>query len=319
MKFFYRKDTITIINSLRTHAKQCDLISKKISQTNRQMKSDNTHEKHNTFYRRISYAATDGSKLKSASMTVEAAFALPLLIFCLVNMLFAIQVIETSGRMTAAMHETGNEICSYGYAKQKGLDEIPGVFSTLYAASSIAKHMGTAVERRGGIKGGIAGISYIKSSVMENGGIVDITTTYGLKYPVNMSLPTIILGNRYYGHAWVGYEGIGGKHNSGEEMDPIVYITPSGTVYHMTINCRHLNPKLMTVLLESVNSMRSNDGSKYYACELCGNKTTFGNVFITEYGNRYHSDINCSGIKRNVKAVHLSEVGGRRQCMTCGG
>lgn len=256
-------------------------------------------------------------KLKG-SMTVEASFAVPLFIFCIINLLFGIQIMETSSRITAALHETGNEICSYGYAISESIGEgVPsGLASIVYASTSCAKHLGKTVDRRGGIKGGISGISYLGSSVMNENGIVKICASYSVKYPINMSIPSIRLGTTYYGHAWVGYDGGIANDNSDDE-DPIVYITPNGTIYHRNIRCSHLNPSLKTVSAASINGLRSNDGSKYYPCEICGGGK--GMVFITEFGNRYHGSSNCSGIKRNIYSVHLSEVGGRRACMTCGG
>lgn len=258
-------------------------------------------------------------KINQASMTVEASFVVPLFIFCIINLLFSIQVIETSSRLTAALHETGNEICSYGYAVNEGIGEgIPtSVGSTIYAASSIAGHLGRGVNRRGGIKGGISGISYLGSSVLEDGDIVKLSVTYSLKYPVNMNIRTIRLGTSYYGHAWTGYSG-GSSVAAASEEDPIVFITPSGTVYHLDIHCSHLNPSLHLTPIDSIKDKRSNDGSKYYPCEICAINGVDGSVYVTDYGNRYHCDINCSGIKRNVRAVHLSEVKGRRKCMTCG-
>ena len=40
-------------------------------------------------------------------------------------------------------------------------------------------------------------------------------------------------------------------------------------------------------------------------------------VFITDQGNRFHYDLNCSGIKRTIYMIRLSEVGNRKQCSRC--
>lgn len=266
------------------------------------------------WFRRVSSGVVRGS------MTVEACIVVPLFIFCMINLLFYIQVIETSSRMTAALHETGNEICSYGYAIDNSLGEgFPsGAASTVYASSSIAKHLGNTTNHRGGIQGGLLGINYLGSSIMTDNGLVKITTGYFLKFPVKMGIRPFYLGNIYYGHAWVGYEPIAG--NIAEDIeDPIVYMTPSGSVYHTTPNCSHLNPKVRSVSRVEAETIRSQDGSIYHQCELCGNGGGMGSVYVTDYGNRYHSNLYCSGIKRNVMCVHLSEVGGRRVCLTCGG
>jgi len=309
MRLFWTITIILIFSILRTQ----------IEKTSHSVKHNNTTCKNVTRFRRDSSGAAHVFKQK-ASMTVEASLVVPLFIFCIVNLLFGIQVIETSSRVTAALHETGNEICSYGYAIQNSIGEgcPAGLGTVIYAATSTAHKLGTTTDKRGGIKGGIAGISYLGSSVMSGDGVVKISATYFLKYPVNLGIRTFRLGTSYYGHAWVGYD-VSNNASVMTDEDPVVYITPSGTVYHTTISCSHLNPSTSSVGRDAIDSMRNRDGSKYYACEVCGSGTGVGNVYVTEYGNRYHSDLYCSGIKRNISAVHLSEVGGRRQCMTCGG
>ncbi len=256
----------------------------------------------------------------AGSMTVEATLVVPLFIFCILNLLFGIQVVETSSRITAALHETGNAICSYGYAIEHGVGEgTPvGIGSTVYAISSVAGHLGDTVDRRGGISGGRAGLSYLGSSVMSEGGIVKLSVTYGLKFPVKMGIRTYRLGTSYSGHAWVGYDGAVYSSPDTDE-DPIVYVTRTGTVYHRDVSCRYLNPSTRSVSAGSVSNLRNRDGEIYHACELCGAGAGIGSVYVTDYGNRFHSDLYCSGIRRDIQAIHLSEAGGRGPCSVCGG
>ncbi|SCY19729.1 hypothetical protein SAMN02910292_01028 [Lachnospiraceae bacterium XBB2008] len=266
-----------------------------------------------TIYRRVSSGA-------AGSMTVEAALVVPLFILCVINLLFGLQVVETSSRITAALHETSNNICSYGYAIEHGVGEgVPsGIGSTVYAISSVSGHLGETVERRGGIRGGKSGLNYLGSSVLTDGGLVKLSVTYALKFPVDMGIKTYRLGTSVYSHAWVGYDGAGGITDMSEE-DPIVYVTRTGTVYHTDMNCRYLNPSTRSVAASSVDGLRNHDGCKYYACEICGAGSGIGSVYVTDYGTRYHSDLYCSGIRRDIQAIHLSEAGGRGPCSICGG
>ena len=41
-------------------------------------------------------------------------------------------------------------------------------------------------------------------------------------------------------------------------------------------------------------------------------------LYITNQGDCYHKDLGCSGIKRTVRMIRLSEVGTRRPCSRCG-
>lgn len=261
---------------------------------------------------RVSSAAGRGS------MTVEASIVAPLFIFCMLNLLFGIQVVETQSRIMAALHETGSEICSFAYAAERGLPEAPGgLLTDAYAVGSVAHHLGETVSNRGGIAGGRLGLDYSGSSVLEDRGVVRLSVRYLLKFPVKMRIRPYILGTSFYGHAWVGYDGIGAMPVITED-DPIVYVTPSGVVYHRDYDCRHLHPSVKMASAATVKAMKNKDGSGYYPCEICGGGIGTGTVYITDSGNRYHSDLMCSGIKRNTKAIHLSEVGGRAPCSLCG-
>lgn len=322
MELFYINSLIHKIdnrNSLRTHISRAAYPTLANSGYSILSGKLNSFFKKMMFCRRVPFAPKEKRNGIGGSMTVEASFAVPLFIFCMINLLYGIQVIETSSRITAALHETGNELCSYGYAYENAIGGIPaGVGSLVYASSSIAQNLRGATACKTGIKGGISGLTYLGSSVMAEGGIVKLSVTYSLKYPVNMSIRSYRLGTSYYGHAWVGYDYSSGISDLSDE-DPVVYITPTGSVYHIDIDCSHLNPSTTSVNRNSVETLRSKDGSKYYACEICGSGSGIGNVYITDYGDRYHSNLYCSGIKRNIQAIHLSEVGGRRACMTCGG
>ena len=252
------------------------------------------------------------------SMTVESAMVVPLFIFCVLDLMFGIQVVETQSRINAALHETGSEICSYGYAIERGLGDAPaGIVSEAYAIGSVAHHLGSGVDKRGGILGGRVGLVYGGTEVMKDGGIVNLKIRYLLRFPVDLHLRPFMLGTSFYGHAWVGYDGSGSLPDSSDD-DPIVYITPTGTVYHRSYDCRHLHPSVKSISSAAVDGMRNSDGSKYYPCEVCGGGSGIGTVFITNSGNRYHSDLMCPGIKRNIIAIHLSEVGGRAPCSLCG-
>ena len=115
---------------------------------------------------------------------------------------------------------------------------------------------------------------------------------------------------------WIGYNVA--KGNSCTKEDEWVYITTSGRVYHRKRNCSYLNPSLHCATVNEVKERRNRDGEKYKCCEICGRGNSSGICFYTEYGNRYHTSLQCSGLKRTVKCVKLSEVKGRRPCSRCG-
>lgn len=114
---------------------------------------------------------------------------------------------------------------------------------------------------------------------------------------------------------WTGYDVI--HTMDAEEEDEWVYITPSGSAYHRDRGCSYLNLSLHCDGFNNMENKRNVDGEKYRPCEVCGSRTLCGLAFYTEYGNRYHTSLQCSGLKRNVQTVLLSEAGSRHACSKC--
>ena len=131
-------------------------------------------------------------------------------------------------------------------------------------------------------------------------------------------LPKIWMHNTVKVHAWTGksYEGFA---DSAAEEEEMVYVTESGGVYHRNPGCSYLNLSVSQVGGSRISSMRNSYGEKYAACEICSqNQKPGGTVYITKNGNRYHNLASCSGLKRNVRMVKISEAGTDRACSRCG-
>ena len=122
---------------------------------------------------------------------------------------------------------------------------------------------------------------------------------------------------RYYGHAWTGYDIIGAGENALNEEE-MVYVTEHGEAYHRNINCSHLRLSVKSTSLSGIDKLRNKDRSKYYPCEYCAGNIAAGDVFITDYGNRYHGRVDCAGLKRTIYTIPISEVGARHPCKDCG-
>lgn len=114
---------------------------------------------------------------------------------------------------------------------------------------------------------------------------------------------------------WTGYNVE--KTTGVREEEEWVYITPSGSAYHKNPNCGYLNPQIFSAVTDRIDEYRNSSGEKYYPCTGCKDITLTGICFFTEYGNRYHSTLKCSGLKRTVYSVLISEVEGRHACSKC--
>lgn len=261
-------------------------------------------------------------KLK-ASMTVEAAFALPLFLFFIVNMISIINIIGVQSRFNAALHQVGNKMAFYGYAYEKAAGDIlpDGVASVmltrLYARQEIMDYVGIEYLNQSCIKNGAVGIKFDGTSIMENNDIVEICLNYQvLPLFKILGFDSFDVSQRYYGRAWTGYDVEVGISDFTQD-DPMVYVTETGTVYHTNRNCTYLNPTVTAVDADGIADKRNQSGGKYYPCEICGSGNMQGTVYITTQGSSYHTMINCSGLKRTIYTIPLSQVGGRGRCSRC--
>lgn len=254
---------------------------------------------------------------------MEAAFVLPFFLFAVLNILSAVNIIATQSRIGAALHQVGNKMTFAGYAYEntvggtlpQGLASV--AMSSGYARGQVIAGVGNAYLADSCVKGGAGGLSFAGSSVMEKGDIIDLQVSYRVKPFVElMGFDGFLMSQRYYGKAWTGYDASDSVSDMTAE-DPMVYITETGTVYHLNRNCTYLNPTVEAVSAGTVRNKRNNSGAKYAPCGLCG-AFSESEVYITHYGSSYHSRLNCPGLKRTIYSVPLSEVGGRGRCSKCG-
>ncbi len=116
---------------------------------------------------------------------------------------------------------------------------------------------------------------------------------------------------------WTGYDVM--STTSLREEEEYVYITESGTVYHRSRECSHLKVTVHIIDAKDASGKRNDYGQSYKPCEKCAVGCSTGLVFITDKGDRYHNSASCSGLKRTIKTVPISEVGERGECSMCGG
>ena len=258
------------------------------------------------------------------SMTLEAAFVLPFFLFAVINILFAINIIGVQSRINAALHQTGNKMAfaGYGYEKMVGSalpDSLAGVVMTyVYARGQVLEYAGRDYLDQSCIVGGADGVSFEGSSVMTEGDIIDLQVSYKVKpFSAVMGFKGFSVTQCYYGRAWTGYDVTQFVSDTSAE-DPMVFITETGTVYHLDRNCTYLNPSVEPVPALTVDGRRNQSGGKYYPCGTCGTGARIGQVYITMQGSSYHSNINCPSLKRTIYTVPLSQVGGKGRCSKCG-
>lgn len=133
-------------------------------------------------------------------------------------------------------------------------------------------------------------------------------------------LPSVWMHNKVKVHAWTGKEYESAvSEGEASEIEKMVYMTDSGTVYHKSLDCSYIDLSVNQVSGNFVSGLKNEYGESYTACEICSrNQKPAGSVYITEQGNRYHNLGSCSGLKRSVRMVKESEASGICACSRCG-
>lgn len=264
----------------------------------------------------------NNKKIK-AVMTVEASLILPLFILLFMNLLSVIEVHRIHSSVAESLWERGREEAMGAYLRNRagdldstpeetGGEELQALLDTFGGQIRITKNLETYPIWQNIVAGEKTG--FWVSEKIEDDGTIQIDCSYRIHPLFSFLTPiTKTMENHYYGHAWVGYTHEG---ETGEKEEPYVYITETGTVYHKNRGCSYLNPSIRQV--QSVEEVRNKGGGIYYACPLCGASRGRGPYFITDYGTAYHTSTSCSGLKRTIYRVKLSEVGGRGACNKCG-
>lgn len=251
----------------------------------------------------------------SASMTLEAALVLPLFLFVILNLISVIEIYRVQSNMSVALHSTAKQMAVYGYEFEE--IGVANNFTCLYAANNVKKLLGNDYFEKSPVKNGFGGISWSRSQIMEKDDCIDLVAEYRIKPFVSvMGFSEFDMYNRIRTRAWTGYDN-SKELSQNKNQEELVYITPDGVVYHKSRGCTYLKLTISAIDMDLLKNKRSEDGSIYYACEDCGNKAD-GTVYITNYGNRFHSTLRCSKLKRTIIIIPISKTGQRWACSKCG-
>lgn len=249
------------------------------------------------------------NKSLESSYMAEAMVTLPIFVTFMTALLFFFRVLQVQQQVDNALIQSARELSVAAY--ESSLENISG--NSIAAEVVLQKNLKGSQVCKQFIKGGNLGISLLRSDF--KGDYITLTADY------QMQIPVILLGKYDFSitqqvkcRKWTGNSGTTVSSN---KKDVIVYITVGGTVYHKNRDCTYLKPKVKSISANQIKEIRSEDGSKYYACSKCGKLKKGKTVYITDYGNRYHCKRDCSEIQRKVYAIFLSEAGGRKGCSKC--
>ncbi len=237
------------------------------------------------------------------SYTIEAAFILPISLFMLVFFLYFFPVMYVQWGVTSVLNQVAREYASVSIDKEDN-------YSWLIIGKCTSEIM-SKDRMKNEIIGGVFGLDFTESEFEKN--YINIKVNYRLRNPITFfGKKDIRLTSVASSRKWVGYDPL--EDSEGGEY---VFVTEYGTVYHNTLNCTYLKPSVKAVSASSIKNTSSVVGGKYSSCMFCKGNKNNGVVYITDYGDVYHSKLSCGAIKRTIKRVKKDSIGGMSGCSKC--
>lgn len=274
----------------------------------------------------------------SASATVEAALVIPLYVYAIMAIAFLLNAEMIKKDISCAAYNSIRAVSKYSYAgeypydgeaKERGTtaDDVKYAGEYLYDTESeiseklllytcLIKELGTEYADRHYIVNGNAGINISASDISTYSGEIKLTIAYSLKNPFDIfGMGNIKQEQSFCSQSWLG-EAYSRRIDT-EDAQETVYITEHGSVYHTHKNCAYLELSVHQIAFAELETARNLSGGKYYKCEKCGNNQNTGMVYVTNYGDNYHTKNTCSRLKRTVIRIKKDLVSDMDMCKKC--
>ncbi len=236
-----------------------------------------------------------------ASITVEAALVVPIFLYCVMGLIYLMVLFQTEEKVAWALQEVGNEVAVEYVASEKKPTLNPVYFTA---------------KMNGYLRDGSVPVSLLRSKYDEKKQLVTFVCDYGNTVPFPIVKDFFLFSRKHTVRLFSGVK----TRNREEDGDEMVYITPTGRVFHRSTSCKYLALHISQVKGKDLGFLRSEGGSIYYPCEACctGECGPEENVFICSYGDRYHRSRSCSKLKRSIRRVKRAQVPDRVPCSNCG-
>lgn len=252
------------------------------------------------------YAERASAFTSKGSITLEAAFSLSLFFFAAISLVYLLEIMAIQTSVKNALHMVAKE-----YAEEAYLYPFISIESV---ERKIVERIGEERLERSIVVGGSSGLDLSKTKKRWNTTIVDFIAEYRLEIPISIfNVHSPLQSQTVRVKGWTGYE-TAVPDMSSEEM---VYMTDYGVVYHTDASCTYLDLSVRAIEKITIEKIRNRSGRKYKACSLCKNLSAGDVFYITDYGERYHGSLECSGLRRMVYAVPLTDVYGVGGCSKC--
>lgn len=247
------------------------------------------------------------SAFTSASMTIEAALAVPIFFMAAVCIIYLLEIMAVQTAVRSGLHLAGRNLAQELY--------IMPIMQPASLENDVVAAIGSDRLERSIVIGGAGGLHMEESNVSALTAVGRLVVTYEVQLPIPfLRMHGIPCRQELKIKGWSGYV----RTDSAWAAEDTVYVTETGLVYHKDYHCTYLDLSIRPAAGTEVAKLRNQSGGRYYPCERCHPGAAGKMVYITEYGDRYHDELGCSGLKRTIYAVPLSEAIGKGACSKCG-
>lgn len=274
------------------------------------------------------------TSVKQGSFTVEASLVMTFFLLSVYGILYLFLIFHIQVALQEAAEQIAQKAAQYGYVQEnlgqafqpeqeweKAVgDVLRWGLETGFLRQGVLEIVSSDMVDHSCIRGGSGGLFLGESRLMKEDGIIDVVLRYDVEIPVGFpGMTRFHFVQRSRKRAWIGAgQKAGEGDNEDEKKEDQVYITETGTVYHLYEDCTHIRLSVHSVAAGEVDQKRNDSGGIYRACEKCCRQGTDSTVlYITRDGDRYHSTLGCSGLKRQVTAISEKEAAGRPLCGRC--
>lgn len=247
----------------------------------------------------------NGTPLCTGSYTLEAAVVIPLITGFWLFLLFFFRVLLVQTSVYSALSYSSRKTAAIASEMESSAASLG--MAEIFFRENIAEQ--DVIDRY--VEGGSWGISLLTSEC--SGEFIDLKACYRVKFPIGFfQIRGITIFQESKSKKWTG------QPVEQDEQFSYVYVTEYGEAYHRSKDCNYLDLSIQTAKAAQIGGLRNRNGHKYYPCELCAAEISGPEeVYITRYGESYHSSIGCGGLKRTIYLIRLSDAGLRHPCKKC--
>lgn len=245
---------------------------------------------------------------QKGSITVEASIIIPLYVCFFATILFFFRIMQVQIVVQGELEEVGKKLSIVSMKEAETSEmEYMGLAKAMLCLGLQEEVM---IEQY--VMGGAIGVSLLESEFDED--YISLKANYVVRFPIKLfgSMNIWVCQNTRF-RKWNGWNDADVEVGT----DEWVYVTEYGEVYHIRRSCPYLELTIRNVNMAEVNQLKNVNGERYKVCERCGGGESGFVVYITDYGNRYHYSLECSGLKRTIYYKKRSEVEGMASCSKC--